>query len=77
MSLETRMTLIKEIEQLRGSNLLCYLTSLRPNVTSMMSDDAVRVMFDHLLLLPKRPMPRKSSTSFCAAMAEVALSLGV
>lgn len=58
MSFETRIVLIKEIEKLRGSSAVCYLTSLRQNVPAMMSDDAVRVMFDHLLLLPSRPVEK-------------------
>lgn len=58
MSLETRIALIKEIQVLRGSNVVCYLTSLRQNVMSIMSDDAVRVIFDHLLLLPSKPVAK-------------------
>lgn len=58
VSIESRIALIKEIEQLRGSTIVCYLTSLRPNVMSVMSDDAVRIIFDHLLLLPSRPVEK-------------------
>ncbi|MCL4852443.1 MAG: hypothetical protein KJZ78_13810 [Bryobacteraceae bacterium] len=58
MSRTDRLTLIRKIEETRGSTVICYLTSLRPNVPSQMSDDAVRVMFDHLLRLPSRPVPK-------------------
>src|SRR5512143_3915532 len=58
MALIERAQYIKEIESLRGSSLICYLTSLRPNLPSQMADDAVRVMFDHLLRLPSRPVPK-------------------
>jgi hypothetical protein len=58
MSRPDRVKLIKQIEEMRGSTVLCYLTSLRQNVPSQMSDDAVRVIFDHLLRLPSRPVPK-------------------
>jgi len=50
-----RIKLIKKIEEIRGSQVICYLTSIRPNLNAQMSEDAVRVFFDHLLLLPSRP----------------------
>jgi Serine dehydrogenase proteinase len=50
-----RIGLIKEIETIRQSTVICFLTSLRPNLPAQISDDAVRVFFDHLLLLPERP----------------------
>jgi hypothetical protein len=53
-----RLNLIKQIEETRGSQVICYLTSVRPNVSAQMSDDAVRVFFDHLLLLPTRPVEK-------------------
>lgn len=53
-----RVEIIKEIEKLRGSTVLCFLTSLRPNVLTQMADDAVRVCFDHLLLFPERPVEK-------------------
>lgn len=58
MSFNERLPVIAEIERLRSSRVLCYLTSLRPNVLANISEDAVRVMFDHLLALPSRPVPR-------------------
>jgi hypothetical protein len=53
-----RSKIIGEIEALRESKVICYLTSLRPNFVAHMSDDAVRVMFDQMLLLPQRPVPK-------------------
>jgi hypothetical protein len=44
MSRVDRLKVIKQIEEIRGSTVLCYLTSLRPNVLAQMSDDAVRAM---------------------------------
>lgn len=58
MGFAERITLIKKIEELRGSAVLCFLTSLRQNVPAQISDDAVRVFFDHLLLLPSRPITK-------------------
>lgn len=58
MSYKERLPLIKEIETIRNSKVLCYLTSVRPNINANMADDAVREMFDHLLLLPERPVQR-------------------
>src|SRR5579863_265920 len=58
MSTATRAEIVKRIEALRGSEVLCFLTSLRPNVLTQMADDAVRVCFDHLLLLPERPIEK-------------------
>jgi len=58
MPLKKRIALIKQIEKQRDSTVICYLTSLRPNLVAQMSDDAVRVFFDHLLLLPRRPVKK-------------------
>lgn len=58
MSTATRAEIVKRIEALRGSEVLCFLTSLRPSVLTQMADDAVRVCFDHLLLLPERPIEK-------------------
>jgi hypothetical protein len=58
MSLKERVALIKRIEEVRNSHVICFLTSLRPNVPGVIADDAVRVFFDHLLLLPSRPVKR-------------------
>lgn len=58
MGLNDRRAMIRRIEELRGSHVLCYLTSLRPNIGGNIADDAVRVFFDHLLLLPARPVEK-------------------
>lgn len=58
MSLESRQDLIRRIEAIRQSKVICYLTTLRPGVPGQMADDAVRVFFDHLLLLPSRPVEK-------------------
>lgn len=58
MGYSERLALISEIESLRQSKVISYLTSVRPNLAAQMSDDAIRVMFDHLLLLPERPIKR-------------------
>ncbi len=50
--------MIREIEQLRGSSVICYLTSLRDNVPGVIAHEHVRVFFDHLRLLPKRPVDK-------------------
>ncbi len=54
MSFHTRIPLIKRIEELRGSHVICYLTCLRQNLPSLMAEDAIRIFFDHLLKLPVR-----------------------
>jgi Serine dehydrogenase proteinase len=51
-----RVKLIEEIERLRNSKVVSYLTTIRPNSVAQMAEDAVREMFDHLLLLPSRPV---------------------
>ncbi|MEN5084143.1 hypothetical protein ABE438_16805 [Bosea sp. TWI1241] len=51
-----RIEIIKKIEALRGSHVICYLTSIRPNAGGNMGDDAVRAFFEHLSLLPERPV---------------------
>lgn len=56
MAYAERLSLIAKIEELRKSKVLCYLTSIRQNVSAQMGDDAVRVFFDHLLRLPSRPV---------------------
>jgi hypothetical protein len=56
MGLNERIALIKKIEEIRGSSVICFLTGMRPNVQSQIADDSVRVIYDHLLLLPARPV---------------------
>src|SRR5665213_2813993 len=54
----SRIDLIAKLEKLRSSSVICLLTSLRPGVQGSISDDQVRVMFDHLLAINQRPIPR-------------------
>jgi hypothetical protein len=54
MTVEARADLIKRIEERRNSKVICYLTSVRPNLSVNMAPDAVRVFFEHLLKLPQR-----------------------
>jgi serine dehydrogenase proteinase len=54
MGFEQRRALIRKIEELRGSKVICYLTSLRFGQNAQISDDHVRVFFDQLRLLPNR-----------------------
>jgi hypothetical protein len=53
-----RQAIIRKIEQKRGSTVICFLTTLRPGVVGMIAGDQVRVFFDHLLLLPNRPIEK-------------------
>jgi hypothetical protein len=66
MALPDRIALIREIERMRGSAVICYLTSLRPNVDAQMADDAVRVFIDHLLALPSPKRPEKIDLFLCS-----------
>lgn len=56
MAFADRIPLIKQIEDLRQSTVICYLTSVRPNLQASMAEDAVRVFFDQMMLLPQRPV---------------------
>src|SRR5439155_19831876 len=58
MGLTERIGLIRKIEQIRGSTVICFLTGLRQNVPSAIADDSVRVFFDHVLLFPSRPVSK-------------------
>jgi hypothetical protein len=58
MAFADRLAIIKEIEELRRSKVISYLTSTRRGAGAQMAEDAVRELFDHLLLLPERPTPR-------------------
>ncbi len=58
MTRKARIKLIEEIEKIRGSKVLCYLTTLRPKVPGQIAEDSVRVVFDQLLLLPKKPIEK-------------------
>ncbi len=58
MPQKERLELIKKIQNIRQSIVICYLTSLRSNVPTQMAEDAVRVIFDHLLRLPEKPVKK-------------------
>lgn len=58
MGFHERWALIKKLEELRSSKVICYLTSLRQNVLAQMAEDAVRVFFDHLATLPNRKVDK-------------------
>lgn len=58
MGLNERIALIKKIEELRGSTVMCFLTGLQQNVPSQIADDSVRVILDHVLLFPSRPVAK-------------------
>jgi hypothetical protein len=58
MAFAERLPLIKKLEELRGSKVICYLTSLRPGVPGQMGDDAIRELLDQLLAFPKKPVEK-------------------
>ena len=43
-----REELIKHIEKIRGTKVLCYITSTRPNQEVQMSIDTIRKFYEHL-----------------------------
>lgn len=43
-----RKVLIEQIEQLRGSRVLCYVTGDRAPAVAQIGDDAIRPMYEHL-----------------------------
>jgi hypothetical protein len=58
MAYTQRIGLIKEIETIRGSQVFTFLTSVRVGVPAQIAEDQVRVFFEHLLLLPARPVEK-------------------
>ncbi|WOF73507.1 hypothetical protein QMT40_001140 [Parvibaculaceae bacterium PLY_AMNH_Bact1] len=58
MTHAARTQIIREIEDARDSHVICYLTSLRPGLGAQMMEDSVRVFFEHLQLLPNRPVDK-------------------
>jgi hypothetical protein len=58
MSFETRRPLIERLETARGSKVICYVTSLRPNAIGNMSDDSVREFIDHLQSFQNIPLKK-------------------
>src|SRR5580700_7443800 len=58
MAFKERIEIIKELENLRGSQIICYLTSVRPGIPALLAEDQVRVFFDHLQLLPQKKVEK-------------------
>jgi len=53
-----RAALIREIEKMRGSTVICFLTSLRNGANGYMTDDSVRVFLDHMARFKTRPVEK-------------------
>lgn len=53
MARAERKQLIEAIEKKRGSKLVCYVTSDRPNCAAQIAGDAVPLIHDHILAFPK------------------------
>jgi ClpP class serine protease len=51
MSKETRIELIKKIEEIRGTKLVTYVTSTRANLEVQMAIDMIRKIYEHLKLI--------------------------
>src|SRR5438477_432823 len=58
MAKAERLKIIKEIQKLRGSNLISYVTSTRENMEVPMAMDSVRKIYEHLELIAK---PKKAT----------------
>lgn len=58
MSIDTTTTLINRIQELRGSNVLVYFTGDRQPIATRISEDAVPVLYKHLLQFA-RSTPQK------------------
>jgi hypothetical protein len=58
VSFKTRIPIIEKIESLRGSKVICYVTSLRPNAVGLMADDSAREFIEHLQRLPQQPIEK-------------------
>lgn len=55
MPFAERSIMIEKLERIRGSKIICYVTSLRENVNALISDDAVREFVDHLRTFGEKP----------------------
>jgi rubrerythrin len=58
MAFAERLPLIKKLEGLRGSKVICYLNSLRPGMPGQMADDAIPELLDQLLAIPETPVEK-------------------
>jgi hypothetical protein len=47
-----RCTIIKSIEQERGTHLISYITSTRPGLETGMAMDSIRFIYEHLRDIP-------------------------
>jgi len=55
MSRKTRINLISEIEQKRGSKVIAFITSDRPNLSVQIMGDVVSILHEHILTInPKK-----------------------
>ena len=54
MAKKERIKLIKEIEKLRNSKVLTYITSTRQNQEVQMSIDTIRKFYEHLKVIPDK-----------------------
>lgn len=55
MGREQRLALIHQIQLLRGSKLICYITGDRENVNTRIAPDVIRVFYRHLEALGPGP----------------------
>lgn len=58
MSAERRRELIKEIEDLRGTRVISYVTSTRGGLETPMAMDVIPFVFEHLRLCGSDPKPK-------------------
>jgi len=54
MTREERYKIIESIQKKRESTLICYILGDRPNFTTSIADDAIRVLYDHLVRIGKQ-----------------------
>lgn len=59
MSRDDRIRLVQEIENLRNSNVLVYFTADRQPVGARIGEDAVRLIYDHLLSFEDSELKRE------------------
>ena len=53
MSLEQRREVIRRLQAQRGSRVISYLTSTRPNMESQMAIDVIRLVYEHVRSIGK------------------------
>lgn len=51
MATAERLSIVSELERRRGSRIICYLTSTRPNTNFQMGSDVVPRLYEHLRAL--------------------------